>query len=123
MTEKVDNGTQPWVEVAINILFLIILNIAIMSIFGYLTLDSRANLNSKCAGVLLSFFMPAFIVWYTPHLSGLMRLLKFGFGMIVYFFATLFIVGFAEGWISMLFVCIPVFLAVLFYGEQVFRGR
>ena len=69
---------------AIDLIFLILLNILLMSIIGFLTLDSNANLNSMVGALILSFLMPIIIVFYTPKMSGLERMLKFGSGFIFY---------------------------------------
>src|SRR6056297_3385676 len=69
---KINVGTK-----IANGLFLVALNLVLMGIMGYLTLDSGANINSKFGGLLLSIFLPFFIVASTPKMSGLDRMLKF----------------------------------------------
>lgn len=105
----------------INGIFLIILNMVLMGIFGFLTLDSEANLNSRFGGILLSFFIPLFIVYKTMGMSGTERLLKFGSGFIVYFATVCYIHGFPPGFISGLFVCLGIALSVLFYGNSLIK--
>ena len=46
------------VTTIVNGVFLIVLNIAFVVIFGYLTIDSDASLQSKFGALLLSFFIP-----------------------------------------------------------------
>ncbi len=55
----------------INGLFLVALNMVLMGIIGYLTLDSSANLNSKFGGLLLSIFLPFFIVTFQQRIANL----------------------------------------------------
>jgi len=70
--------------IIVNGFFLVVLNIVLMMIIGYLTLDSEANINSRIGAYLLSFFIPVFIVLKTRNMNGLERMLKFGFGFIFY---------------------------------------
>ena len=53
------------------------LNLILMFIIGYLTLDSDANLNSRIGALLLSFFIPFFITYKTPRMSGIERMLTY----------------------------------------------
>ncbi len=55
-----------------------------MLIIGFLTLDSNANINSRIGALLLSFFIPFFIVLLTQQMNGLERMLKFGTGFLFY---------------------------------------
>ena len=99
-------------------LFLLILNFVLMGIFGYLTLDSDANLNSKFAAILLSFLIPIFIVYQTKNLNNLERTLKYGFGFLLYFILVMIFHGFVVGFVSLLFPCIAIALATLYYGKS-----
>jgi len=103
----------------VNSFFLLILNFVLMGIFGYLTLDSEANLNSRLGGILLSFFLPLFIVWQTKLMNGLERMLKFGFGFILYIILILVMHGFIVGFGSGLFICLTIALSILFYGNRI----
>ena len=105
------------VNLIVNGFFLIVLNIVVMGIIGFLTFDSGSTINSKFGGFLLSFFIPFFIVSKTQNMSSIERLLKFGIGLIIYFIVVLFKHGFPAGFISGLFVCQVLFLCVLFYGD------
>lgn len=98
--------------------FLFILNVVIVSILGYLTLDSEANINSRTGAFLLSFFIPIFIVFYTNEMSGLERMLKFGIGMIGYLLAVTVIVGLPASFTTGLIPCLIIALGVLFYGRK-----
>lgn len=57
----------------VNILFLILLNLLLMVITGYLTLIQGATINSKVGGLLLNFFIPIYIVHLTPKMNALER--------------------------------------------------
>ncbi|MEZ4853876.1 helix-turn-helix domain-containing protein [Flavobacterium sp.] len=107
----------------INSLFLIVLNLILMAIIGYLTLDSNANWNSRFGGVLISFFLPFFIVFFTKKMSGVERMLKFGTGYIIYFIMITLHQGFPKGFITGLFPCFLISLSVLYYGNELLRNR
>ena len=82
--------SQKYGIVIINYLFLIVLNLAMMGTFGYLTLGSQGNLGSKFGGVLLSIFLSLFIVCITKKMSGIERFIKFGSGFIIYILLVLY---------------------------------
>lgn len=109
----------------INGFFLILLNIVLMLIFGYSTLDSEANLNSRLCAFLLSFLIPFFIVYKTPKMNNIERLLKFGSGFIFYIFAVFFmrglLTGLQIGLFSGLFPCLIIALSVLYYGNYLIK--
>ena len=98
--------------------FLLILNFVLMGVFGYLTLDSNANFNSRFAAVLLSFLIPIFIVYQTKEMNNLERTLKFGIGFLVYSILVMVLQGFPLGFVSLLFPCFAIALATLFYGKS-----
>ena len=107
----------------INTVFLAIFNLALIGIFGYLTLDLNANLNSRFGGLLLSFLLPIFIVTMTKKMSGLERMLKYGSGLIIYSLVVLIKLGFPIGFMSGLIVCIAIVLGVLFYGNEIIKEK
>jgi len=107
----------------INGLFLIALNMVLMGIIGFLTLDSNANMNSVFGGYLLSVFLPFFIVVMTKKMSGMERMLKFGFGYIVYFILVLVKHGFPTGFVTGLFPCLLISLSVLYFGNELIKNR
>jgi transcriptional regulator with XRE-family HTH domain len=79
--------------IAINIVGLILLNLAIAFVFGYLTLDSGANFNSLIGAILLSIFMPFAIYFFTKSMSKEERLLKYSSGLWVYLLIFLLLHG------------------------------
>lgn len=99
-------------------LFLLALNMVLMAIIGFLTLDSNANFNSIFGGFLLSFFIPFFIVVLTKRMFGMERMLKFGFGYIAYFILVMITQGFPTGFITGLFPCLLISLTVLYFGAE-----
>jgi transcriptional regulator with XRE-family HTH domain len=107
------------IELIINYILLALINLTLMGIIGWTTLDSKANLNSKFAGFLLSFFIPIFIVFLTKNMSKIERLLKFGSGFLLYIILTLVIVGFPGAFISGLLPCLSMCILTLFYGEKI----
>lgn len=104
-------------------IFLIILNLVIISIYGYVTMDLNANMNSRFGGVLLSILLPYFIVSKTQYMSGVERLLKFGTGHFYYFILVIVNTGFPRGFLTVLFPCLAISLAILFYGEKIFKTK
>ncbi len=107
----------------INYFFLLVLNLVIISITGYLTLDSNANLNSRLGAFLLSFFIPFFIVILTKNMQGYERMLKFGFWMIIYIIAAMILVGIPESFSTGLLPCLIISLGVLFYGNRIAKKQ
>lgn len=107
-----------FISKAIDIIFLILLNMVLMMIFGYLTIDINAQTNSVIGGLLLSIFLPFFIVFLTQKMGPLERLLKFGSGFIVYFFLFLFAHGFPQGFVSGLYPCLLICVTVLYFGDN-----
>jgi len=105
-------------EKVVNFVFLIILNIAIISIIGFMTLDINATLNSRVGGLLLSIFIPVFLVYQSKQISGLERMIKFGFGIFTYLIAASIIVGIPVAFTSWLMPCLVIALGVLFYGGK-----
>lgn len=106
-------------------IFLILLNVLLMSIIGYLTLPPEANLNSRVGAILLSFFVPFFIVYFTQKMNATERFLKFGTGFIAYLILLISVQGFIggckTGFRSWIFSCILIFIGVLFYGKNFFK--
>jgi transcriptional regulator with XRE-family HTH domain len=100
-----------------NGFFLLILNFALMGIYGFLTLDSEANFNSRFGAFLLSFFLPYFIVSKTQNMSGIERMLKFGIGFIFYILLVLVKHGFPTGFLTGLFPSLIIALSLLYYGK------
>ncbi|TJY36983.1 helix-turn-helix domain-containing protein [Pontimicrobium aquaticum] len=128
ITFKLQNSSSKQTSIAsliINGGFLVLLNIALMEIFGYSTLDTGANLNSKICAFLLSFLLPFFIVYKTQKMNNIERLLKFGSGFIFYILAAFFMRGFLTGLqvglFSGLFPCLIIALSVLYYGNHLIK--
>jgi transcriptional regulator with XRE-family HTH domain len=111
----------------INCIFLILLNLLLMSITGYMTLDSDAVTNSKIGGILLSFFIPFLIVYYTQKMKATERVLKFGSGYILYPVSLVYAQGFMgacrAGFGSWLFSCLLISVGVLFYGNALLKAE
>lgn len=106
-------------ELFINYFFLIIINMSLMAVIGFMTLDSEANLNTRFAGLLISFFIPIFIVLKTINMNRVERLLKFGSGFLVYMVASILIVGFPTAFVTGLIVCLSICLLTLYYGDKI----
>lgn len=102
----------------VNGFFLLALNLVLMGIIGFLTLDSNATINSLFGGILLSFFLPIFIVFFTKNMNGIERILKFGFGYFAYFILVMVKQGFPTGFVTGLFPCLLISLSVLYFGSE-----
>lgn len=111
---------NPWFIKLADIFFLIIANLTLISIIGYLTLDSEANLNSRFAAFLTSILLPYLIVIYTSKMNPVERLVKFGSGFIFYFVLLLALhgisTGFVLGFVKGLIPCILLAVLTLYYG-------
>jgi transcriptional regulator with XRE-family HTH domain len=109
----------------VNGVFLVLLNFLLMSIIGFLTLDSNANINSRIGAFLLSFFIPFFIVLLTQKMGALERMLKFGTGFLAYIILLMAIQGFLNGlrigFRTGLFLCLIISIGVLYYGKVVLK--
>ncbi len=109
------------VRILIEGVFLIALNIALMAVLGFLTLDTAANRNSRLGAYLLSIFIPICIVLFTTKMSSLVRVLKFGTGLIIYMVLAFILLTFPEPIAIMkgLIPSIIIYLAILYYGKQI----
>ena len=102
----------------VNVVSFIILNLLIMSIFGFLTIDSWANINSRVGAFILSFFLPFFIVYKTKEMPGLERLMKFGSGSMIYIISFSIIAGFPHAFTSGLIPSLTIALGMFYYGGK-----
>ena len=90
-----------------------------------MTIARTANWNSRLGALLLSFFIPIFIVLFTQKMDALERILKFGMGFL--FYATLLFIiqglqnGLHEGFNTSLFPCMLISILVLYYGKNIFK--
>lgn len=107
----------------VNGLFLVALNSILMGVFGYLTLASQDNINSKFGAVLLSFFLHFFIVHFTSKMNGIERMLKFGLGNFIYFFLIMIMTKASVGFMSGLFPCLLINVSVLYFGSKLLLSK
>lgn len=117
----VEDKTSKYTEIFFNYFFLLIINIAMMGIIGFMTLDSWATINSRVAGFLLSFFIPIFIVFKTEKMHRTERLLKFGSGFLFYIISAIIAVGFPKAFVTGLVPCLVISLLTLYYGSLLMR--
>lgn len=125
-TNKIEqNKVKSIGSLIVNGIFLVLLNLLLMSIIGFLTLDSNANINSRIGAFLLSFFIPFFIVLLTQKMNALERMIKFGTGFLVYVIMLMTVQGFREGFRSGfftgLFICLILSFGVLYYGKVLLK--
>lgn len=119
--ELTPSKTSKYIETFFNYFFLVIINLALMSIIGLMTLDSFATWTSRFAGLLLSFFIPIFIVLKTNNMSRNERVLKFGSGFLFYIIFSIIMVGFPKAFVSGLLICLATCLLTLYYGDVVMK--
>jgi transcriptional regulator with XRE-family HTH domain len=105
----------------IRAFFLIVFNIVLISIIGYLTLDSEANLNSRVGAFLLSFFIPIFIAFKTQKMSEIERLLKFGTGVITYMIISFIILRYQVAIMTGLIPCLIIAMGTLYFGKELIK--
>jgi transcriptional regulator with XRE-family HTH domain len=104
-------------------IFLAVFNIILMGIIGFLTLDSEANTNSLFGGVIVSILIPLFIVNFTHTMSSNERVLKFGFGYVVYLLAAVVVLGLPIGFTTGLIPCLLISLFFLYFGNDIIKTK
>lgn len=77
-------ATKTFVQRLIRLAGYFIINLSLVFVLGYLTIDSKANLNSLFGAFILSVSLPFLILHYTKNLGKEERLLKFGMGLWLY---------------------------------------
>lgn len=77
----------------IQVIGVIIVNLVIVSMFGYLVMDSEANINSFVGALLLSLTTPFVIFNFTKNLAKAERLLKYSVGLWLYVLFTIVLHG------------------------------
>ena len=107
----------------VTTIVLLVLSIALIAILGIMTLNSNANVNTVFAGLLLSFFIPFFIVVRTKTMQGMERMLKFGFGYISYLILILIFHGLPIGFSTGLIPCLLISLSTLYFGKGLFYSK
>lgn len=115
------NRKHKAVKAIVNGFFLVPINLIIMAIVGYLTLDSYANLNSRTGALLLSYFLPFFIVYQTRMMSGLERMLRFGTGLIVYILLSVMSINIMKLLATGFLPSTLITLSVLYFGHHLFK--
>ena len=105
--------------ILLNIGFLIVLNLTIMTMFGYLTIDSNTSTNSRVGAMGLGFLLAHFINSVTPKMTNIERLVKFGTGVMIYIIIIWKSWGFPFMFVRMLTPSILVYLCMLFYGNEI----
>lgn len=116
-TKHPSKKENKWGSLMLNGLFVGVLNLAMMAIFGFLTLDTAANMNSRVGAYFLSIFMPLLVVAFTQHLPPTKRVLLFGGGFFGYILLAIVMVGFPEAFVKGLIPSLTIALTVLYYGN------
>ncbi len=118
--KRAANGsTIGWFDLVIKIVVLLLVNLAIMSVLGYLTLDSSANTNSRLGAGLIAILLPLVLIALSPTLQARQRVVYFGSGLVVYIILALFKIGFVATFTSSLLPVCCLMLVVLYYGHVI----
>ncbi len=112
------NENKAIVTKLINGAFLIVLNLALISTFGYLTIDSETTIHSRTAAILLSFLIPYFIITKSRNMNNVERLIKFGIGLFIYTIVIATKISFPSLFLTGLLPCLIILLGTLFYGNK-----
>jgi transcriptional regulator with XRE-family HTH domain len=123
LSENVSNQKKSISSSIIHGIFLLLVNIIIMLIFGLQTLDQSANINNRFGAVILSFFLGYFIVTKTSHISGSKRIILYGSGMISYLLLVALKHHFPTELLLGFYPSILLYLSVLFYGDELFQRK
>jgi transcriptional regulator with XRE-family HTH domain len=108
-------------DTILTIFFLLTINITVISIIGFLTIDSEANFNSRFGAFILSFLIPIFIINLTKEMSNNERFLKFGLGYLLYLVGSIFILGFPLIFVFGLLLSLLIAIFTMYYGNQIIR--
>lgn len=109
------------IEKTFNVFFFVTINIVLVTIIGFLTIDSDANFNSRFGGFLLSFLIPVFIIQITKQLTNKERFIKFGLAYLAYLIVTIVILGIPKVFFSGLLPCLLISIFTLYYGSKIIK--
>lgn len=100
---------------------LLLINLATVSIVGYLTLDSHANTNSKVACYIIAVILPLLVISFTSKMNRYSRFFYFSSGLLLYAIAASVHPGIPEAFVTGLLPAILLFCAVLYFGHSLFK--
>lgn len=116
--QEASNNSKRLFSKLIRVIFILVFNLFLMGIIGFLTLDSNANANSLFGGVLLSVLIPLCIVNFTRRMDRVERFFKFGIGYLAYLISSVFILGLPIGITTGLIPCLLISLFFLYFGSD-----
>lgn len=122
-TNTLEKKKVSWHKILLDLLFLLLLNIFLMAVFGYLLLDTSANLNSKSGAYLLAIFIPLTILAKTPGMDAVKRILCFGSGLLIYCLLFVVLHGIPQAFVSGLLPCLVLAITVLYFGEKIMAEK
>ena len=96
---------------------LLLINLIIMHVIGFLTLDSFATFNSQVGGIIISILLPTVIIKFTPEMGRIERFLKFGLGNIIYIILVLIQVEIQHAITCFILPCLLFYLVLLYFPE------
>ncbi|GGE18564.1 helix-turn-helix domain-containing protein [Psychroflexus salis] len=123
LVEENSTKNQSVIAQIIQVIFLVVFNLILMGIIGFLTLDSKANTNSLFGGVIVSILIPLFIVIFTHTMNRNERMLKFGLGYGIYLTLAVVELGLPIGFKTGLIPCLLISLFFLYFGSEIITRK
>jgi transcriptional regulator with XRE-family HTH domain len=121
LNSKNTSSLKTIIKRSLDIFFIIILNLILVSVTAYLTIDSSANTNSRFAGLIISIILPLLIVFLT-NISAVQRLVKYGLGYIIFGLLVITLHGFPTAFSTALVPCLIFSIAILQYGDRIIHN-
>ena len=100
----------------------IVVNVLIVLVLGYLTIDSQANGNSRLAAIIISVLLPYTVFRSTEEWSRKRRFFIYGTGVCVYLFVGTMKAGLYHMWFSVFIPTCLSYLVFLYLADRVFKG-
>lgn len=108
------NRKKTWAELVIKSSFLVVLNLGMVCVYGFLTLPPQTTVHSKFGALLLGLFMPFFFSTLIKPSSTTQRMVQLGIGPLLYLLTFIALHGAIASITTWLFYCIVVHLLVLY---------
>jgi transcriptional regulator with XRE-family HTH domain len=101
--------------------FIIFQNTASLFLFVFLTLDLSPSINAIIRVLLLSFFFPLFINYFTPKMTRTERTLKFGSGLFIHLIMEIIYGNFQTGLVNGIIPSLFIVIGTLYYGDLIIK--
>jgi hypothetical protein len=87
----------------------------------FLTLDLSPSINAIIRVLLLSFFFPLFINYFTPKMTRTERTLKFGSGLFIHLIMEIIYGNFQTGLVNGIIPSLFIVIGTLYYGDLIIK--